>query len=74
MRVVIKQMDDEGVKELIYLMTDDYKPIKATMCDNNEGYLVLEKLGREYLTPYCFLHGLVIENRIEIIKHKKENE
>lgn len=74
MRVVIKEMDKEGVRELIYLMTDDYKPIEATICDDDEGYLVLEKLTREYLIPYCFLHGLIIENRIETIKYKKENE
>lgn len=72
MRIVIKEMDSKGVKELIYLMTDDYTPIEARICDNEESYLVLEQLGREHLAPYCFTHNLIIEERIEIIKYEKE--
>ena len=72
MRIVVKELDSKGIKELIYLMTDDYKPIEARICDNEEGNLVLEQLGREHLAPYCFSRNLIIEERIEIIKYKKE--
>jgi len=69
MRIVIKKMSKDKFIELIYLMTDDYIPIKAKVCTNNsDSVLILEKFGRDFLKPYCFKNNLIIENRIEKIK------
>ncbi len=69
MRILIKEMCKDKFKELIYLMTDDYIPVQAKLCDTiNDSNITLETFGRVFLKPYCFKNNLIIKDRIEKIK------
>lgn len=73
MRIVIKQMDEDGVNDITYLMTEDYKPIRAIISSGMDSIYELNDLINEHLKPYCEINGFKYKDRVETVKFKKED-
>lgn len=71
MKIVIKQMDEKGVNDLTYLLTEDNILISANITSGGETIKEIERLIKKHLGPYCELNGLNYEDRIKTIKYNE---
>lgn len=71
MKIVVKEINEDGSKLLLYLMTDDGIAINAKIITNEEFNDEVRSIMVSDVIPYCTSNGLEIVKRVERIKYKE---
>jgi|AntRauMFilla1563_2_1112583.scaffolds.fasta_scaffold00362_15 hypothetical protein len=70
MRILIKEMDEDGVNNITYLMSETNQAISATVNNKMESTKIVNKLINEKIKPFCKLNNLNYIDRISTLKYK----
>lgn len=71
MKIVIKEMNQEGSELLIYVMVDENTALNLSIVDREDEEDVVNELIEKHLIEYCAENGHNLDDRIELIKYQE---
>lgn len=71
MKIVIKEINEEGSELLIYVMVDENTPLNARIINKEDKDVVINELIDKYLIEDCSGNCHKLDDRIQLINYKE---